>query len=186
MQLLSLLEESPIIAAVKEKEGLERCFKTDCQVIFVLFGTICDITEITARIKEQGRTAIIHADLIAGLGAKEVAVQFIRESTRADGIISTKPALLKHARELGLFAIQRSFLVDSLALAGLKKQLDAFKPDAVEIMPGVMPKILKTVREYTGIPLIASGLLSDKRDVLAAFDAGADAVSMTKEELWYI
>ena len=51
-------------------------------------------------------------------------------------------------------------------------------------MPGVMPKILKTVRGYTEIPLVAGGLISDKKDILAAFDAGVDAVSTTREELW--
>ena len=34
-----------------------------------------------------------------------------------------------------------------------------------------MPKILKIMREYTDIPLIAGGLLSDKKDVMAAFEA---------------
>lgn len=82
MQLLDLLEKSPVIAAVKEKEGLNRCFQTDCRVVFILFGSICDIAEIVGCIKGQGRTAIVHVDLIAGLGTKEVAVQFIRENTR--------------------------------------------------------------------------------------------------------
>ena len=54
----------------------------------------------------------------------------------------------------------------------------------MELMPGVRPKILKTVRGYTEIPLVAGGLISDKKDILAAFDAGVDAVSTTREELW--
>lgn len=186
MKLIDLLEESPVIAAVKSREGLERCLQSDCKVIFVLFGTICDIAELVDRIKEKGKIAIVHVDLIAGLNTKEIAIEFIRHNTRADGIISTKSSLVKHAKEQGMFAIQRTFVVDSMALATLKKQVDSFEPDAIEIMPGVMPKILREMREYTKIPLIAGGLLSDKKDVMAAFDAGADAVSMTKEELWYI
>ena len=65
----------------------------------------------------------------------------------------------------------------------LKKQIELFRPDAVEIMPGVMPKILKIMREYTDIPLIAGGLLSDKKDVMAAFEAGVDAISATNEDV---
>lgn len=185
MTMLELLEESPIIAAIKSREGLERCLKSDCKVVFVLFGTICDISEIVARLKEEGKIAIVHVDMISGLSTKEVAVEFIRRNTQADGIISTKSSLVKHAKELGLFSIQRTFVVDSIALDTLKKQLDTFKPDAVEIMPGVMPKILKIMRDYTDIPLIAGGLLSDKKDVMAAFTAGADAVSATNEQVWY-
>lgn len=186
MRMIDLLETSPVIAAIKSEEGLQHCLKTECQVVFILFGTICDIAQIVDRVKESGKTAIVHVDFIAGLSTKEIAVDFIKTNTKADGIISTKAPLVKHARELGLLCIQRTFVVDSIALATLKKQIDSFKPDAVEIMPGVMPKILKEMREYTSMPLIAGGLLSDKKDVMAAFSAGVDAVSTTREELWYI
>lgn len=179
-----LLEESPIIAAVKNEEGLKQSLKSDCKVVFLLCGTICDVPDIIRTLKEHEKVVIVHVDLIAGLSTKEVAVDFIKNNTQADGIISTKPTLVKHAKELGLIAIQRTFLVDSLALEALKKQILTFKPDAVEIMPGIMPKVLKDMREYTKIPLIAGGLLSDKKDVMAALAAGADAISATKEELW--
>lgn len=83
-----------------------------------------------------------------------------------------------------MIAIQRTFMVDSLALSTLRKQLGIFKPDAVEIMPGVIPQILKEIRGFVVIPLIAGGLLSNKKDVIAALTAGADAVSATQEDLW--
>lgn len=186
MTMLELLEESPIIAAVKSWEGLEKSLKSECKVVFVLFGTICDIDQIVARIKDAGKVVIVHVDMIQGLSTKRVAVDFIAHNTRADGIISTKNTLVEHAKEMGLYAIQRTFVVDSIALDTLKKQIEMFRPDAVEIMPGVMPKILKIMREYTDIPLIAGGLLSDKKDVMAAFEAGADAISATNEAVWYV
>ena len=186
MNMMELLETSPVIAAVKSEDGLKAALESDCQVIFLLFGSICDVDQLVDRIKKKDKTAVVHVDIIAGLNTKEVAVEFIRKNTHADGIISTKAPLVKHARELGLLSIQRTFVVDSIALSMLKKQIDAFHPDAVEIMPGVMPKILKVIREYTNMPLIAGGLLSDKKDVMAAFAAGADAVSTTRQELWYV
>ena len=54
MTMLELLEESPIIAAVKSQEGLEHSLKSECKVVFVLFGTICDIDAIVAKIKAAG------------------------------------------------------------------------------------------------------------------------------------
>ena len=145
-----------------------------------------DAKEIVARIKDAGKVAIVHVDMIQGLSTKRVAVDFIAHNTRADGIISTKNTLVERAKEMGLYAIQRTFVVDSIALDTLKKQIEMFRPDAVEIMPGVMPKILKIMREYTDIPLIAGGLLSDKKDVMAAFEAGTDAISATNEAVWYV
>ena len=185
MKAIELLEASPVIVAVKDESGLKKCFESECQVVFVLYGSICNIEEIVRQIKERGKIAIVHADLTAGLSAKEIAVDFIKQNTQADGIISTKPLLVKRALELGLFGIQRTFIIDSLAMSTTKKQIDTFHPDLVEVMPGVMPKVLREIRAYTDIPIIAGGLISDKKDIMAAFAAGADAISTTKQELWF-
>ena len=158
--------------------------KTESPVVFLLFGNICNITGLVDQVKNSGKIAIVHVDLIQGLSSKEVAVDFIHQNTRADGIISTKAPLVRHAMDLGMIGGQRTFLIDSMALETTKKQLLTFQPDFMELMPGVMPKILKTVRGYTEVPLVAGGLISDKKDILAAFDAGVDAVSTTREELW--
>ena len=184
LRMRDLFEISPIITAVKEEEGLAKAMETDSPVVFILYGTICTISDIVKRVKEHGKIAIVHVDLISGLGAKEVVVDFIHQNTQADGIISTKAPLVKRAMELGMIGGQRTFLIDSMALDITRKQLAVLKPDFMEIMPGVMPKILKTVRTYTDIPLVAGGLISDKKDIMAAFDAGVDAVSTTKPELW--
>ena len=183
-KIRDLFEISPIITAVKDEQGLEKALKTESPVVFLLFGNICNITGLVDQVKNGGKIAIVHVDLIQGLSSKEVAVDFIHQNTRADGIISTKAPLVRHAMDLGMIGGQRTFLIDSMALETTKKQLLTFQPDFMELMPGVMPKILKTVRGYTEIPLVAGGLISDKKDILAAFDAGVDAVSTTREELW--
>ncbi len=184
VEIRDLFEISPIITAVKDDEGAKHALETESPVVFILYGTICTIAGIVERLKEHGKIAIVHADLISGLSSKDVVVDFIHQNTRADGIISTKAPLVKRAMELGMIAGQRTFLIDSIALETTKKQLAVLRPDFMEIMPGVMPKILKVIRTYTDIPLVAGGLISDKKDIIAAFDAGVDAVSTTKEELW--
>ena len=184
LRIRDLFEISPIITAVKDEEGLAQAMETDSPVVFILYGTICNIADIVKVVKDHDKIAIVHVDLIRGLGSKEVVVDFIHQNTKADGIISTKAPLVKHAMELGMIGGQRTFLIDSMALDITRKQLTTFRPDFMEIMPGVMPKILRMIRVYTDIPLVAGGLISDKRDILAAFDSGADAVSTTKSELW--
>ena len=174
-KIRDLFEISPIITAVKDEQGLEKALKTESPVVFLLFGNICNITGLVDQVKNSGKIAIVHVDLIQGLSSKEVAVDFIHQNTRADGIISTKAPLVRHAMDLGMIGGQRTFLIDSMALETTKKQLLTFQPDFME---------LKTVRGYTEIPLVAGGLISDKKDILAAFDAGVDAVSTTREELW--
>jgi len=184
--LLQSTEECPIIAAIKNFEGLEKCKEAECRIVFILFGDICNISEIVNKVKEMGKYAIVHIDLIAGLGSKEVAVDFIKRNTRADGIISTKPALIKRAKELSLFTIQRSFLIDSLAYDNLIKQVQDYNPDVIEILPGCIFKVISVLCQEIKTPLIAGGLITDKSDVINALKAGAIAVSSTNQKVWFL
>ena len=95
------VEENPIIAAVKNMDDLEICCSLeDIRVIFILFGDVCSIREIVEKVKKAGKIAMVHIDLISGLSSKEIVVEFIQRNTEADGIISTKSALIKKGREL--------------------------------------------------------------------------------------
>jgi glycerol-3-phosphate responsive antiterminator len=185
-QFHKVMEECPVIAAVKDYEGLHRCLQSECKIIFVLFGDICSIREIVSTIKDKGYIAIVHMDLINGLAAKEVSVDFIRSNTEADGIISTKHSLIKRAKELGLFTVFRFFVIDSMAIDNIKKQCETASPDFIEIIPGVMPKVIKRICSMSSVPIIAGGLISDKEDVMAALAAGAISISTTNQEVWFM
>ena len=153
-------------------------------MVFTLFGDICSIGPIVEEAKGAGKTVMVHMDLIAGLSGREVAVDFIREHTRADGIISTRPALIRRARECSLHSALRVFALDSMALENMVGQVASAKPDVIEILPGLMPKVIRRVRELVHIPVIAGGLISEKEDVLAALSAGAVSVSATTPLVW--
>lgn len=185
-KIREILEDNPIITAVKDEAGLEKCLLSESRIVFILFGDICSIPSIVAKVKAADRIAIVHMDLIAGLGNREVAVDFIRENTLADGIITTRAPLLKRAGELGLFTVYRVFVIDSMALAGIERQEKQVRPDLIEILPGVMPKVIQKVCRITRIPVIAGGLISDKEDVMAALLAGAVSISTTNEKVWFL
>lgn len=178
--------DCPIIPAVKDNKGLEMCIQSEIKVVFVLFGDICSIGEIIAKLKDAGKTVLVHADLVLGLSPKEVAVDFIKQNTRADGIISTKINLIHRANELGLYTIYRVFILDSRAIEGLQRQEGTLQADFVEILPGVMPKVTKHICETIRIPVIAGGLIRDKEDVMQALEAGAMSISTTNQEVWFM
>lgn len=182
--LLEIIADSPVIAAVKDEEGLDKSLRTDCRIIFILYGNICSLTTIVEKIKKRDKLAIVHADLVQGLSAKIEAIDYIKNNTKADGILSTKGNLVKHATDIGLISILRNFIIDSIAMENVNKQVELAHPDMIEIMPGIMPEIIEKLKNEIKLPLIAGGLISDKKDVIAALSAGADAVSTTKEELW--
>lgn len=182
--LLSAFERNPIIAAAKDEEQLRRALESDCEIIFLLCGTICNIADYVQAVHDAGKLAFVHLDLVHGLSGKDVAVDFVKLQAHADGVISTKPTLLRHAKHLGLITVLRIFLVDSMSLNNLDKQVEASGAAVVEVMPGLMPKVIQQVCRQVRVPVITGGLIGEKEDIFAALSAGAMCVSTTKEELW--
>lgn len=180
-----MLESNPVIAAVKDTEGLEKCCQLeDIKVVFILFGDILNIPDIVGKIKEAGKMAVVHVDLINGLGSREIAVDYIKNSTQADGIISTKPLMIKRGKELGMFTVMRYFLIDSMALENIRSTQNGVRPDVIEVLPGLMPDIIRKVCQSSRTPIIAGGLITDKKSVMAALSAGAVCVSSTNQAVW--
>ena len=182
-RLYEALQRNPIIAAVRDDGGLEACLQEDVQVVFVLYGDLCSIAGIIGRIKDAGKLAIVHADLISGLSVKEISVDFLHRNTQADGIISTRANLIQRAKELQMMTILRVFLIDSMAYEtalGAKN----LRPDAIDILPGLMPSMIRKLHQATGLPVLTGGLITQKQEVLQALDAGALAISSTAPDVW--
>lgn len=180
------LMDCPVIAAVKDDKGLERCLESEIQIVFILYGDLVKIPDMVTRLRQRGKKAIVHVDLITGLSGKEVAVDFIKNSTNADGIISTKMSLIRRAKELKMVTVFRFFVIDSMAFDNIKRQCESAQPDLVEILPGLMPKIITRVTKMVSAPVIAGGLVAEKADVIAAIEAGAVSISSTNQKTWFI
>ena len=184
-EFYDVIEANPVIAAIKDEKGLKRCCELEeIKVVFVLHGDICNIVDTVDALHKAGKIAIVHADLMEGMSAKEAAIEYIKKVVHADGIISTKPLLIKKARELSLYTILRVFVLDSIALKNIEQQLILAKPDMLEILPGLMPKIIRQVSKESKVPVIAGGLISEKKDVVDALLAGAISVSTTNPDVW--
>lgn len=183
---ISLLEQNPIISAVKNHDELRRALESDCAAVILLFGNALEVEELVRAVKESGKVCIVHIDLVEGLSQSTVAVDFLIKSTQADGMISTRPQLVRHAKQKGVLTIQRFFIIDSKALDNVRRQLPGCDADIIEILPGVMPKVISELSGCCKRPLIASGLIRDKEDVLNAISAGALAVSSTNGDVWYL
>lgn len=178
------LHDNRVVGAIKDIEGLKKILTSNCRIVFVLFGDIVNIPDIVSKIKETGKLVFVHVDLIDGLASKSVAVDFIAKDTTADGIISTRPNIVKRARNFNLLAVQRFFVLDSISLDNITSQISADAADAIEILPGVMPKIIKKLVPIVGKPIIAGGLIADREDVIYALSAGATAISSSNEGIW--
>lgn len=184
------VEASPVIAAIKDCNGMNEVLEMeDIKVVFVIYGDLCSLPDITKTLKDAGKIVLIHMDLVQGLSQKEISVDYIDKFCHADGIITTKHSLVRRAKELGMYSVLRFFVIDSIAFENIK-QVDQFpnsmKPDFIEILPGVMPKVIERITQQTKIPLIAGGLIRDREDVMGALSAGAMSVSSSNKEVWML
>lgn len=177
------IEDNPIIAAIRNIEMLDIALDSNVNVIFLLCGNILNIEEQIKRIKVKGKLVCVHIEFVEGLGRDSAAIEYLKEAG-ADGIITTKPNLIKDIKSHEMIAIQRLFMLDSRSLeTGIKSVLDE-KPYAVEIMPGVASKVIKRMKRKINIPIIAGGLINDKEDIIDALSCGASAVSTSNPLLW--
>ena len=58
------------------------------------------------------------------------------------------------ARAEGLLSIQRTFLIDSSAINKSMSMIASSKPDAIEVLPGVIPKVIEDLCGRTDLPII--------------------------------
>ena len=184
---IRIVEDNPIIAAVKDDEGLEECLRSEIGVVFILYGSIGSIIDIVKKIKRSGKLALVHMDLVSGMHAKDVSVDYIRNYTEADGIITTKVNLLPRAKELGLNTILRTFVLDSTAMETLDRNSrpEAVQPDIMEVLPGtLLPDVIRQIVSSCRVPVMVSGLITRKSEVMNALKSGAVSISTTNRKLW--
>ncbi len=180
------IEENPVIAAIRRGEDVEAAVASQVTTVFLLHGDIFNINELVNTVKSSGKQVFIHVDFLEGIGRDSKAIDYISEVIRPDGIISTKSSHIKHAKEKGIFTIQRFFLVDSLSYETTIKATQSFRPDMIEIMPAVMPGVVRRICRHMDIPVIAGGLVDSKEDIIEILKSGAVGVSTGKKELWLL
>ena len=110
--------------------------------------------------------------------------RFLKKYTKVDGIISMKPAMIKRANDVGLFTIQRFYLMDRFTYANIEKHIKNCNPDIVEFLPAGLSKVMSFLIEKIDRPVVASGLTQDKDDVMGALKAGAIAVATSNRRVW--
>jgi Glycerol-3-phosphate responsive antiterminator (mRNA-binding) len=178
------LVEHQTIAAVQKVEELEQAINSDVNVIFLLVGSIFNVKELVGRVKTANKHVFLHMEFIEGIAADRSGVDYVAQYVQPTGIISTKSNLIRIAKDVGLMAIQRTFLIDRGAVLRAIKSAEQSQPDAIEVMPGIMPRIIREMTEMTPLPIIAGGLVGNHEEIADALKAGALAVSVGSSHLW--
>lgn len=175
--------EGKIIPGVRTNEDLIRALDSNVKSVFLLNTNIELIVEQINAAHKAGKKLFVHIDLTDGIGKDEFGIKYLSD-LGADGIISTRTNIIKIAKRLGVFAIQRFFIVDSRSIDTTIESVNVSKADVVEIMPGTISKVIQKIKNAVEMPIVAGGIIETKEEVDIAIESGAIAVSTGKKELW--
>lgn len=182
--MTSLENLKGVLPAISKLKDFEKALETSSKWVIILESRLTQIASLVEYARRAHKRVLIHFDLIKGLKSDEYGLEFIIRSVKPDGIISTRGTIIEMAKKNDLLTIQRVFLLDSLALEQNIKQIQRFQPDYIEMLPGLMPSVIKNIKEKTRIPIILGGLVTTEDEINLALESGAVGVSTSHTELW--
>ncbi|MFC7321926.1 glycerol-3-phosphate responsive antiterminator [Halobacillus campisalis] len=176
--------QQKVLPAVKNMKDFEKLLETTTEYIIILESRLGNLHKVVRAAQKAGKKVLIHVDLIQGLKADDYGMEFLGRVVKPDGVISTRSHVIQQAKKYKMISIQRLFLIDSQAVEHNVAIIKKVKPDYVEVLPGIVPGMIKEVKDQIGASVIAGGLIRTEDEVNSAIESGASAVSTSRSELW--
>jgi glycerol uptake operon antiterminator len=173
-----------VLPAIRKIEDVEKMMSSNYEYLVILDLHVSRLKPIFQMAKANHKKLIIHMDLIHGLKSDEYSTEFICQEFKPFGLISTKGSVILKARQKGVISVQRLFLLDTSSIEKSFALIERTKPDFIEVLPGIMPKIIKDIRNRTQREVFAGGFIDTIEEVEQAFAAGAITVTTSKKDLW--
>ena len=176
-------KKNRIIAAVRTEEEFDNALKSDVGIIFYLMPDLHTVESMAKKTHKASKKLFIHLDLATGIGKDKSGIMFVKNAG-VDGVISTRVNIIRIARECGMFTVQRFFIVDSHSIDTTVEAVKTSKADMIEVMPGIIPKVISKLRKIMDVPIIAGGIVDNAQEIEEIINSGATAISTGKNELW--
>ncbi|EAZ87834.1 glycerol-3-phosphate responsive antiterminator [Lysinibacillus sp. FSL M8-0216] len=177
-------DNQQVIPAARTVKQFDEIIASPFDYIVLLEVHISLLMSLKREAQRHGKKLIIHADLIHGLKTDNFAADFLCNDIRPAGIISTRSNMLMKAKARGIMAIQRVFLIDTIALEKSYSMIETAQPDYIELLPGIIPTMIQEIHERTQIPVITGGLVRTVDNIEEALAGGAIAVTTSNRQLW--
>lgn len=186
-ELCKWLEQSRVIPSVRTVEALAAACASPSKVVFLLYGTPLNLAGLVARLRDADKLPVANLDLLAGFARDSAAIEFLVEAG-VGGVISTHQDVLRVAHAHGLWAFQRTFALDSVAVQNSVRTLEHFLPDVIELLPAIAaPLILPLIRAVRPtLPVIGCGLIRSLSQIEELVRAGVTSISVSDASLWIV
>jgi len=173
-----------IIPAIRSMKDFEKMLKMPFTYGVLLEIHIGVLQSVMKLANDHKKKLFLHLDLIQGLNQDEAATEFVCQTMKPYGLISTKGNVIVKAKQRGVIATQRVFFIDSNAMKKSIQLIEKTDPDIVEVLPGLIPKAISRLKDKTGKIIFAGGLIETPEEVDKALEAGASAITTSNLDLW--
>ncbi|AMA51623.1 MULTISPECIES: glycerol uptake operon antiterminator GlpP [Bacillus] len=174
----------PILPAIRNMKQFDEFLNSSFSYGVILDIHLGQLKGVIREAQKHGKNMMVHVDLIQGIKHDEYGAEFICQDIKPAGIISTRSNVIAKAKQKKIYAIQRLFLLDTSAMEKSMEFVGKHKPDFIEVLPGIVPSLIREIKEKTGIPIFAGGFIRTEEDVEQALKAGAVAVTTSNTKLW--
>lgn len=175
-----------ILPASLSMRDFEKFLESPLEIGIFLEIHVAQLKNISKLARDYNKKMIYHVDMIHGVKNDDYAAEFICQEFKPYGLISTKANVILKAKQKGVVAIQRIFLLDSHALEKSYRLINKTRPNYIEVLPGTMPPMIREIKDQVNTPVLAGGLIRTPEEVKNALDAGATAITTSKQDLWDI
>ncbi|ALC80521.1 MULTISPECIES: glycerol-3-phosphate responsive antiterminator [Bacillus] len=173
-----------ILPAIRNMKQFDEFLKNDFCYGVLLDVHLGQLKGILRAAESNNKKLLVHVDLIQGIKHDEYGTEFICQELKPAGILSTRTSVIAKAKQKKVLAIQRMFLLDTGAMDKSIELVKKYRPDFIEVLPGVVPLLIKEVKEKTGIPILAGGFIRTEENIQQALEAGAATVTTSNTRLW--
>lgn len=163
----------------------EAALKSDSEFVVFEMGSFITLKEKVRVLNKEGKKVFVKINEIEGLKEEDEASLEYLLSIGVFGITSNKTKVLNKAKKMGLKVVYTAFVLDTQSFATTLKNIQTVKPDIVEVRPGVIAKVIREIRkENPELPIWATGLITEEKEIKEAIEAGAQSIVTSKITLW--
>ncbi|MER7015531.1 glycerol-3-phosphate responsive antiterminator [Saccharopolyspora sp. NPDC000359] len=182
-QLAAAFQDIPVCASVVGTARIKDFASASSQVCVLASIPVGDLANAVRVLVHLGKTVFVNIDACPGLAQDRGAIDFLT-GIGAQGVVSTRAALIDRARALDMLTMQKVFVTDRSNLNRSLEGVGRSSPDLVEVMPApIIPWMPDEARRVLS-PFVAAGFVMDAAGVAHSLALGAVAAATSDPALW--
>jgi glycerol uptake operon antiterminator len=177
------LTRHPVMATLYGAELVDDFIGSEAEISIVANIELRRLQSVIKSLVDANKYPIVNIDSCDGLSQDKGGVDYLVE-IGAKGLVSTRVATVQRAKKSGLVSIQKVFVTDRSNFPRSVAALEQSEPNLVQLMPAPMLSHVPALHRKAMPPILASGFVCDRSDIVNALKNGAVAVSTSDKKLW--